>query len=67
MLIIVMHNMAIMSLQTHIHWEKNLKIHRQMFSESNYMKRGSTKDRLALVKTDCVSKYMLSVQKLSCS
>ena len=33
-----------------------------MFSETNYKK-----NRLALVKTNRVSKFMLSVQKLSCS
>ena len=38
-----------------------------MFSEINYMKQDSSKNRLALVKTNRVSKYMLSVQKLCCS
>ena len=33
-----------------------------MFSETNYKK-----NRLALVKTNLVSKFMLSVQKLCCS
>ena len=35
-----------------------------MFSETNYMKQDSPKNRLALVKSNRVSKYMLSVQKL---
>ena len=38
-----------------------------MFSEINYMKQDSSKNRLALVKTNRVSKFMLSVQKLCCS
>ena len=35
-----------------------------MFSETNYMEQDSPKNRLALVKTNRVSKYILSVQKL---
>ena len=35
-----------------------------MFSETNYMKQDSSKNRLALVKTNRVSKFMLSVQTL---
>ena len=35
-----------------------------MFSETNYMEQDSTKNRLALVKTNRVSKYMHSMQKL---
>ena len=63
MLIIVTHNMAI----THIiHWEKN-KTLRKIFSETNYMVQDSSKNRLALVKTNRVSKFMLSVQKLCSS
>ena len=66
MLIIVTHNIAIMLLQTHIiHWKK--LIHRKMFSETNYMEQDFTKNSLGLVKTNRVSKYMLSVQKLCCS
>ena len=38
-----------------------------MFPETNYMEKDSTKSLLALVKTNRVSKYMLSVQKLCCS
>ena len=38
-----------------------------MFSEINYMKQDSSKNRLALVKTNRVSKYVRSVQKLCCS
>ena len=38
-----------------------------MFSEINYMKQDSSKNRLALVKTNRVSKFMLSVQTLCCS
>ena len=38
-----------------------------MFSETNFMEQDSSKNRLALVKTNCVSKYMLSTQKLCCS
>ena len=45
MLISVSHSMAIMSLQTHIiHWRKLKKIHRKMFSQTNYMKQDSTKN-----------------------
>ena len=64
MLIIVTHNMAI----THIiHWKKVKKTLRKMFSKTNFMEQDSSKNRLALVKTNRVSKYMLSVQKLCCS
>ena len=53
MLIIVTHNIAI----THIvHLEKNKKILRKMFSEINFMEQDSSKNRLALVKTNRVSK-----------
>ena len=38
-----------------------------MFSETYYMEQDSSKNRLASVKTNRVSKYMLSVQKLCCS
>ena len=38
-----------------------------MFSETNYMEQKSSKNCLALVKTNHVSKFMLSVQKLCCS
>ena len=38
-----------------------------MFSEINYMKQDSSKNRLALVKTNRVSKFILSVQTLCCS
>ena len=38
-----------------------------MFSETNFMEQDSSKNRLALVKTNRVSKYMLSAQKLCCS
>ena len=38
-----------------------------MFSETNYMEQDSPKNRLALVKTNRVSKYILSVQQLRCS
>ena len=34
-----------------------------MFSETYYMEQDSSKNRLASVKTNRVSKYMLSVQK----
>ena len=47
--------------------EKNKKTLRKMFSETNFMEQDSSKNRLALVKTNRVSKYMLSVQKLCCS
>ena len=64
MLIIATHNMAV----THIiHWKKVKKTLRKMFSETNFMEQDSSKNRLALVKTNRVSKYMLSVQKLCCS
>ena len=53
--------MAIMSLQTHIiHWRKLKKSHKKMFSQSNYMKKDSGKNHLALAKTNRVSKYTLS-------
>ena len=35
-----------------------------MFSQTSYMKQDSTKNNLALTKTNRVSKYTLSVQKL---
>ena len=38
-----------------------------MFSETNYMEEDSSKNRLVLVKTNRVSKFMLSVKKLCCS
>ena len=38
-----------------------------MFSETNNMDQDSSKNRLALVKTNRVSKHVLSVQKLCCS
>ena len=38
-----------------------------MFSETNFLGQDSSKNRLALVKTNRVSKYMLSAQKLCCS
>ena len=61
MLITVTHNMAI----THIiHWKKNLKTLRKMFSETNYIKEDASKNRLVLVKTNRVSKFMLSVKKI---
>ena len=47
--------------------EKNKKTLRKMFSETNFMEQDSSKNRLALVKTNRVSKYMLSAQKLCCS
>ena len=62
MLIIVTHNMAI----THIiHWKK--KTPRKMFSETNFMEQDSSKNCLVLLKTNRVSKHMLSAQKLCCS
>ena len=44
--------------------EKNKKTLRKMFSETNFMEQDSSKNRLALVKTNCVSKHMLSAKKL---
>ena len=38
-----------------------------MFSETNFMEQDSSKNRLALLKTNRVSKHMLSAQKLCCS
>ena len=38
-----------------------------MFSETNFMEQGSSKNHLAFVKTNRISKYMLSSQKLCCS
>ena len=38
-----------------------------MFSETNFMEQDFSKNRLTLVKTNRVSKYMLSAQKLCCS
>ena len=46
---------------------KNKKTLRKMFSETKFTERDSSKNRLALVKTNRVSKFMLSVQKLCCS
>ena len=63
MLISVTQKMVI----THIiHW-KNKKTLRKMFLETNFMEQDSSKNRLAVVKTNRVSKYMLSAQKLCCS
>ena len=47
--------------------EKNKKILRKMFAETNFMEQDSSKTRLALVKNNHASKYMLSAQKLCCS
>ena len=53
---------------THIiHWKKIKKTLRKMFSETNFMEQDSSKNRLALMKTNRVSKYTLSAQKLCCS
>ena len=61
MFITVTHNMAI----THNHsLEKNKKTLQKMFSETKCMEQESSKNRPALVKTNCVSIFMLSVQKL---
>ena len=38
-----------------------------MFSETNYMEQDFKKNRLALLKTNRVFKYMLSMQNLFCS
>ena len=38
-----------------------------MFWETSFMEQDSSKNCLALVKTNLVSKYMLSAEKLSCS
>ena len=55
MLIIVTHNMAI----THIiHWKETKKFPRKMFSEANFMEQDSSKNRLALVKTNRVSNQL---------
>ena len=35
-----------------------------MFSQTNYMEQDSTKNHMTLAKTNRISKYMLSVQKL---
>ena len=35
-----------------------------MFSETNFMEQDSSKNSLALLKTNRISKYMLSAQKL---
>ena len=40
------------------------KTHRKMFSQTNYMKQESTKNHLASAKTNRISKYTLSVQKI---
>ena len=52
---------------TYLSLKKNNKALRKTFSETNYMKQDSPKNCLALVKSNRVSKYMLSVQKLCCS
>ena len=36
-----------------------------MFSETNYMKQDSTKNHLALAKTNRVSKYTLSIHNIN--
>ena len=52
---------------THIiQWKKIQKL-RKMFSEINFMEQDSSKNRLASVKANRVSKCMLSAQKLCCS
>ena len=63
-LITVTHNMAISHI---IHWRKRKKTLWKMFSETNFLGQDSSKNHLALVKTNRVSKYMLSAQKLCCS
>ena len=64
-LISVSHSMAIMSLKTHIiQWRKLKKNHRKMFSQTNYREQDSTKNHMILAKTNLVSKYTLTVQKL---
>ena len=56
---------AIMSLQIHIiHWKKSKRTHRKMFSQTTYREQDSINDHLALVKTNLVSKYTLSEEKL---
>ena len=50
-----------------MHWKKIKETLRKMFSETSYMEQDSSKNCLASVKTNRVSKYMLSVQKLCCS
>ena len=64
LLIIVTHNMDI----THIiHRKKNKKTLWKMFSGTNFMEQDYSKNHLALVKTNRVSKYVIFVQKLCCS
>ena len=54
--------MAVMSLQTHIiHWRKLEKTYREMFSQTNYVEKDSTKNHLALAKANRISKYTLFV------
>ena len=43
---------------------KTTKTDRNMFSQTNYMEQDSTKNHMTLAKTNRISKYMLSVQKL---
>ena len=64
MLISFSHSIAIMSLQTHIiHWRKLKKFIGKRFPKRLYETR-FYKNHLALAKTNHVSKYTLSVQKL---
>ena len=67
MLISVPHSMAT-SLQTPIiDWRKLKEIDGKMYSQTNNMEQDSTKNRLALAKTNRVFKYTPSVLKLSYS
>ena len=43
---------------------KKTKTDRNMFSQTNHMEQDSTKNHMTLAKTNRISKYMLSVQKL---
>ena len=59
--------MAIMLLQIHIiYWRKLKKTRRKMFCQTKHMEQDFAKTHLALTKTNCLSKYTLSVQKLWC-
>ena len=48
----------------HLIGGENLKkAHKKMFSQTNYVEQDTARNHMALVKTNRVSKYTLSVQK----
>ena len=48
----------------HLIGGENLKkAHKKMFSQTNYVEQDTARNHMALVKTNRISKYTLSVQK----